>query len=47
MDAQSEAVAMLRLLSDYSGDHPDPVLLTDLVTQAEAFLSAIRSLISD
>ena len=36
-----------RLLSDYSGDQPDPALLPDLLTQAEAFLSAIRSLMSD
>jgi uncharacterized protein (UPF0332 family) len=36
-----------RLLSDYSGDRPDPASLPDLVTQAEAFLLAIRSLISD
>jgi uncharacterized protein (UPF0332 family) len=36
-----------RLLSDYSDDQPDPGLLPDLMTQAEAFLSAIHSLISD
>ena len=36
-----------RLLSDYSGDRPDPALLPDLVKRAEAFLSAIRTLISD
>jgi uncharacterized protein (UPF0332 family) len=34
-----------RLLPDYSP--PDPTPLPDLVTQAEAFPTAIRSLISD
>ena len=36
----------LRLLSDYSGDQPDPASLPDLVTQAGAFLKVIRALIS-
>ena len=36
----------LRLLSDYSGDQPDPASLPDLVVQAETFLKAIRKLIS-
>jgi uncharacterized protein (UPF0332 family) len=36
-----------RLLSDYSDDQPDPGLRPDLMTQADAFLSAIHSLISD
>lgn len=36
----------LRLLSDYSGDQPNPGSLPDLVVQAEAFLEIIRTLIA-
>lgn len=36
-----------RLLSDYSGDRPDPALLPDLMIRARAFLSTIRALNAD
>ena len=36
----------LRLLSDYSGDQPDPASLPDLLVQAEAFLKIVRTLVS-